>query len=72
MNPFDNDGLKNVVDSVKNEILISDITLRSFITQQCCKMTTRLCQICGYELCIIPKDMQIDFNRFRTNIVSYL
>ena len=35
-------------------------------------MTPILRQICGCELCIITKDIHIDLNRFRTNIVSDL
>ena len=35
-------------------------------------MTPRLIQICGCELCIIPKDMHIDLNIFRSNIVTDL
>ena len=30
------------------------------------------CQICGYELCIISKDIQIDLNLLITNIVTSL
>ena len=35
-------------------------------------MNPRLRQICGYELCIITKDIHIDVNIFRTNIVTDL
>ena len=60
--PYDNGGLESVFDSVPQKALISDTTLRSFIPPQVRKMTHRLCQICGCELCIIPKDMQIDLD----------
>ena len=46
-------------------------TLRLFIPPQVCKMTPILRQICGCEICIISKYVQIDLNIFRTNIVSY-
>ena len=35
-------------------------------------MTTKLRQVCGFELCITPKDMHIGINRFRTRLVTYL
>ena len=34
-------------------------------------MNPILRQICGCEICIIPKAMQVDLNRFRTKRVSY-
>ena len=52
--------------------LISDTRLSSFIPPKVSKMTTRLRQICGCDICIIPKDMHIDLDRFRTNIVTHL
>ena len=70
--PSDNGGLEIVADSAKNKVLISDTTLRSFIQPQVCKTTPRLHQICGYEICIIHKDIQIDWNRLRTKLLTYL
>ena len=35
-------------------------------------MTPKLHQSCGCELCIIPKDMNIDLNIFITRLVTYL
>ena len=70
--PYDNAWLVNVFDSVTQKLLISDTTLRQFIPQQVRKMNPKLYQIWGCELCIIPKYMKIDLNRFRTNIVKYL
>ena len=64
--------LDGVVDSVTQKVLISDTTLRSFITPKVHKMTPRLHQICGCELCIIPKDIPTHLNRFRTRIVTDL
>ena len=58
--------------SATNKLLISDTILRSFVPPQVSKTTPRLRQICGYELCIIPKDMQIYLNRPRTKLVSVL
>ena len=43
-----------------------------FIPPQVSKMTPKLRQICGCEICIIPKDMQIYLNIFRTILVTYL
>ena len=68
--PSDNGGLEIVADSAKNKVLISDTTLRSFIPPQVCKMTPRLHQICGYEICIITKDIQIDLKRSTTRLVT--
>ena len=34
-------------------------------------MTPKLCQICGCERCIIPKDINIDLNIFRTRLVKH-
>ena len=70
--PFYNCGLKNVVDSVTYKVLIIDTKFRSFIPLEVRKMPPKLCHICGYELCIIPKDMNIDLNIFRTIPVAYL
>ena len=68
----DNGGLESLVDSVTQKVLISDTTLRLFILPQVRKMTPKLTHICGYELCTITKDIQIDINRFRKKLVSYL
>ena len=70
--PSKNGGLDSVVVSVTHKVLISDTTLRSYIPTQVRKMTPRLIQICGYELCIIPKDMQVVLNRLITKIVTDL
>ena len=35
-------------------------------------MTPKLCQICGCELCINPKDIRIYLNRFQPRLVTYL
>ena len=53
-------------------VLISDTTLRSFVPPKNCRMTPKSHQICGCELCIIPKDMHIYLKRPRTRIVIYL
>ena len=66
----DNSGLDNVVDSVTKKVFISDTTLRPFVSPQVRKMSPRLRQIFGCKLCIIPKYIQIDLNRLRTNIVT--
>ena len=70
--PPDNGGLESVVDSVTHKLLISGTTLRLFIPPQVCKMAPKLRQIFGCELCIIPKDIQIDINRFITTLVTNL
>ena len=70
--PYDNGGLEIIVDSVTQKVLISDTALRSLIPTQCCKMTPKLRQICGYVPFIFPKDMHIGLNRFRTGLVTYL
>ena len=70
--PFKNGGLASVVDYLTQKVPISDITLKSFIPPQVCKMTPKLRQICGCELFIITKDMKIDLNRPITKIVTYL
>ena len=70
--PFKNDLLDSIVNSMTQKVLISDTTLRLFIPPQFRKMTPKLRQICECELCIIPKDTQIDLNIFRTIIVMYL
>ena len=64
--------MANVVDYVTQKSFISDTTLRSFLPRQVRKMTPKTCHIFGYDICIIPKDMQIDLNRFRTRLVIYL
>ena len=58
--PFENGGLASVVYSMTHKLLIGDTTLSSFIPPQVQKMTPKLCQICGCEIWIIPKYMQID------------
>ena len=68
---YDIGDLGILVDSATNRVMISDTTLRSFILPQVWKITPRLHNICGFELCIIPKDMQIGWNIFRTSIVTY-
>ena len=50
-------------------VLISDTSLRLFIPPQVHKMTPKLSRICGCNLCTITKDMQIDLNRFRTDLL---
>ena len=70
--PFYNGGLENVFDSVTHKFLISDTALRSIIPPKVSKMTPRLCQIFGCDIFIIPKDMWIDLNIFRTNPVYYI
>ena len=67
-----NGGLTRVVDYVTQKVLISDTTLRSFILPQVPKSTPKLRQLCGCELCIIPKDMQVDINGSRTRVIIYL
>ena len=52
--------------------MISDRTLRSFIPPQVQKITPKLRQVCGCEICIIPKDMQLGSNIFRTIPGIYL
>ena len=42
INPYDNGGLKSLVDSVTKKLLISDTILRSFISPKVHKMTERL------------------------------
>ena len=54
------------------KVLISDTTLRSLILPQVPKSTPKLRQLCGCELCIIPKDMQVDINGSRTRVIIYL
>ena len=70
--PSKNSGLESVVDSATHKVLISDKTLRLFIPPQVRKITPKSCQICGCELFIIPKDIQIDLNIPRTNLVTHL
>ena len=70
--PYENGGLVSVVDSVIHKVLIIDTTLRSFIPPQVRKIKIKLRHICGCEICIIPKDIQIDLNRFRTRLLTDL
>ena len=72
INPYENLGLASVVDSVTQKFMICDTTTISFILPPFSKMTTKLRQICGCEFFIIPKDMQIDLNIFRTILEAYL
>ena len=67
--PSDIGVLDSVVDSVTKKFRIRDKTLRLFIQPQVRKINPRLRQICGCEIFIIPKDVQIDLNRFIKNIV---
>ena len=69
---YDNGGLDNVVDSVTHKVLISDTTLRSFISPQVLKITPRLRQICVYDLCRTPMDIQIYLNKLIKKLVIYL
>ena len=69
--PSDNSGQDRVVYSMTKIALISDTGLSSFIPPKFSKMTPRLRQICGCDICIIPKDMHIDLDTFRTNIVTH-
>ena len=68
---FENGGLAIKIYSVTHKVLISDTTLSQFIPPQVCKMTPKLLQIYGCKICIIPKDTQMDLNRFRTRLVTY-
>ena len=70
--PFDTGGLTSVVYSVTHKVLKIDTILRSFMPPQVSKITPKLRQICGCEVCIIPKDIHIDLNIFRTILVTYL
>ena len=67
----DNGGLASLVEPVTQKVLISDTTLKLFIPPQVRKMSHKLRQICGCELCIITKDIHIDLNRFKTKPVAY-
>ena len=60
----ENGGLVSVSDSVTQKVLLSDTILRLFIPPQVRKIAPKLRQICGFEFCIIPQDMQIDLNTF--------
>ena len=68
----ENGELDIIVDSATHKVLIHDITLRLFIPPEVCKMTPRLCQIYGCEICIMTKDIHIDLNILRTKLVSDL
>ena len=70
--PSEDGGLESVGDYVTQKVPINGTTLRSFIPPQVRKITPRLRQICGCELFIITKDMQIDLNIFRTRLVTDL
>ena len=70
--PAYNGGFSSVVDSVTHIVLISDTTLRSFVSPQVLKMTPKLHQICGCKIFVIPKDMHINLNRLRTILVTDL
>ena len=63
---------RSVVDSVTHKVMISDTTLRSFIPPQVCKMTPKLRQICGFDICTIHKGINIDLNIFKTILVTNL
>ena len=65
-------GLDTWIDYVTQKVLIIDTTLKSFISPQVRKVPHKLRHICGCKLCIIPKDMQIYLNIFRTILVTYL
>ena len=62
----------SVIDSMTQKVMISDAKLRLFIPPQVWKMTSKLHQICGCEIYIIPKYMKIYLNRSRTRIVTDL
>ena len=62
--------MASIVDSVTHIVLIIDTTLRLFIPSQVRKMTPKLRQICGCELCIITKNMNNDLNISRTRPVK--
>ena len=68
----DNVGLESVVDSATHKLLISDTTLRSLIPLKVSKTIPNVCQICGREICIILKDIQIYLNIIRTILVTDL
>ena len=70
--PFENGGLASVSDYVTYKVMISDTALGSFIPPKVWKITPKLRQLCGYDICIIPKDMNIDLNIFITILVTYL
>ena len=70
--PFDNNKLASVVDYVTHKEFISNTTLRLFIQPQVSKRTNKLRQIWGCDICIIPKDLQIDLNIFRTILITDL
>ena len=52
-----NGVLESVFDSVTHKLMICDKTLRLFIPTQVRKMTPKLRQICGCEICIISNHM---------------
>ena len=68
----DNGGFPSIVDSVTQKVLIFDTPLRLFIPLQVLKINLKLRQICGYELFIFNNNIQIDTNKFRTRLVTYL
>ena len=59
-----------IFKEICGEVQISDTTLRFFKPQKFRKLTPRLRQICGCELCIIPKDIQIRLIIIRTKLVA--
>ena len=65
----ENGGLESVVDYITHKVMISDTILRLFIPPQFRKMTAKLRQICGCEICIIPNDMKLNLNIFRKILV---
>ena len=70
--PSENGGLESEVDSATHKFLISDTALRSFIPPQLRKMTHKLRQVCGCELCILSKDIYTYLNRYRKILVTDL
>ena len=69
---YDNGWLESVVDSVTHKLLISDTTLRSFISTQVRRMTPILRQNYGCGFYIIPKDIRGGLNILRKSIVADL
>ena len=70
--PYENSALKTIVYSVMQKSLIIDTSLRSFIPPQVWKITPRLRQICVYDLCRTPMDIQIYLNKLIKKLVIYL
>ena len=67
-----NGGFPNIVYYVTQKLLISDKILRWFIPTQVSKMTSKIRQICGCEICIITKDTQNNLKRSQTRPVTHL